>query len=138
MKETAQHFIEINQAETRIRLRLNRRKPRHMLVLEDIKQIQDLVNGRPAPADLIENLNLLTEKLEADASDLIKAEWERVKRGEPTYVLGKWLTATVFISLSILLGWQLFKLKTPSAPEQPTPPPTHSSPRPQNPSPSSQ
>jgi hypothetical protein len=135
-KETSQLFVEINQAGTRVRLRLNRRKPLHIAVLEDIKLVEKTVNEPDPPPDLLEKLNILTTKLEYDASTLIKAEWERVKQGEPVYRVGKWLTATVFVLASIALAWEAIH-SHPSEMPSPTPPPARSSPSPQTPSPSS-
>ena len=81
-------FVAINEAAARIRLRLNPNEELSKAVLAKIEEIEGLLAPRKLP-DYTE-LNQKEKELVSQASALLKEEWRRVKKGEPTFRVAKW------------------------------------------------
>ncbi|PYG79879.1 MULTISPECIES: hypothetical protein [unclassified Pseudomonas] len=78
-----EQFLEIEMLVSRIRLRLNPEEHVEMLrLLEDLETIRD------------SEISPRAENISVQAQDILKTEWERVKRGEPSFVwlkrVSKW------------------------------------------------
>ena len=92
-------FQRLENIKARIRLRLNPKE--HKVLLEAVKTMSD-------PSDH----DAKSEALIAESQRVLKAEWKRVKRGEPVFFVTKWLslivcfTALVF-AISMVWGLQL-------------------------------
>lgn len=81
-------FVAINEAAARIRLRLNPNEELSKAVLAKIEEIEGLLAPGKLP-DYTE-LNQKEKELVSQASALLKEEWRRVKKGEPTFRVAKW------------------------------------------------
>lgn len=75
-------FIEIEATLNRIKLRLN--KDEHTAILEVIRSLGDEDAGHSMAA-----MKKLSEQLIEEARPILKSEWERVKRGERSFVFLK-------------------------------------------------
>lgn len=81
-------FVAINEAAARIRLRLNPNEELSKAVLAKIEEIEGLLAPGKLP-DYTE-LNRKEKELVSQASALLKEEWRRVKKGEPTFRVARW------------------------------------------------
>lgn len=81
-------FVAINEAAARIRLRLNPNEELSKAVLAKIEEIEGLLAPGKRP-DYTE-LNQKEKELVSQASALLKEEWRRVKKGEPTFRVARW------------------------------------------------
>jgi hypothetical protein len=106
VKNTSDSYTKINQASSRVRLRLNRKEPLHQNVMKTMDELEKLLDIPSFQTNQsgFKELNDLTTKLLLHGADLLKAEWERVKTGETLYRIGKWMTGSVlFLSFLALL-----------------------------------
>jgi hypothetical protein len=122
--QTSDTFINLNQAQTRIRLRLNRVKPLQLAVLTDIQEIENLLKAKGGFANVGESniaFHKLTNLLEDHSQTLISHEWRRVKRGEWIYQAAKWITVVGFAIASALfislLVSRVILHRSPAAPQ---------------------
>ncbi|MGA3053942.1 MAG: hypothetical protein ABSD63_07025 [Candidatus Korobacteraceae bacterium] len=111
---TRDDYIELNQASTRIKLRINRNECDSRMILQSMKEMEVLFSG--PPSDLhkrsLMELNKIVEALERDAPPLLKKEWERVKSGEPIYRLAKWMALFTFLATgltAVCLFWKMLR-----------------------------
>ncbi|MFT7359304.1 hypothetical protein [Parasphingorhabdus sp.] len=101
------HFVSANVALMRTRLRLNPIEPNSQEILEILEKTQQIFNSDEPDFDMLESfekpLLLATQKV-------LKTEWNRVRRGEPIYVVSKWVAlcfsvlAIIAISISVANG----------------------------------
>lgn len=89
-------FQRLEACKARIRLRLNPKE--HQILLEAVRAMSD-PSGHDAKA----------EHLISESQRVLKAEWRRVKRGEPVFFVTKWLSLMVFltalaIAISMVFG----------------------------------
>jgi hypothetical protein len=75
-------FLRLEACQARIRLRLNPKE--HQVLLGLVKAISE-------PSDH----DAKAEALIAESQRVLKAEWKRVKRGEPVFRVTKWLSLIV-------------------------------------------
>jgi len=93
--------IAINQATAQIKLRLNPREEKSRNLLQ---HIADLENFLHSPQGMrFEKLNELEEQLAEDAQALLKAEWDRVRKGEVTFRVAKISAAALVLCLAVFL-----------------------------------
>lgn len=90
-------FVAINEAAARIRLRLNPNEDLSKAVLGKIEEIEGLLAPGKLP-DYTE-LNQKEKELVSQASALLKEEWRRVKKGEPTFRVARWGVALAMLLL---------------------------------------
>jgi hypothetical protein len=105
-------YDELNRACTRLKLRLNNSKPEHKAVLDNLGVLETLLGdvakfraylAEVGETQITEEVNKATDSLVNSSSTLIKTTWERVKAGEPTYRVGKWLvTGLTVLAFAIL------------------------------------
>lgn len=81
-------FQRIEECKARIRLRLNP------------KEYRALLNAVKAMSDPSDH-DAKSETLIAESQKVLKAEWKRVKRGEPVFFITKWLS--LFVCLTALI-----------------------------------
>lgn len=107
-----QDFIGINEAAASIRLRLNPSEKLSRDVLNKIEEIERLL----APGSVVDyrDLNAREKELVMQASSLLKAEWMRVKGGERTYRVAKWVALlSLFAFVTALIAFWFGELKQP-------------------------
>lgn len=97
---------EINSLSTKIRLRLN--KLEHIKLIEEINKLRDeTVQLKP---ETINGIKILFN-IETIAHEVLKTEWEKVKKGENQFIkfkyISKLLASTFLISM-----WVLFSIAT--------------------------
>jgi hypothetical protein len=90
----------MNDASCRIKLRLNHKEKPSQAILNTIKQIDKLFHpneqtGKP------QEIDTLQVRLVAESREVLKTEWERVKRGETFFIVTKW-TSFVAVVLSLV------------------------------------
>ena len=81
-------FVAINEAAASIRLRLNPNEDLSKAVLAKIAEIEGLL--APGKSPDYTDLNQKEKELVSQASALLKEEWRRVKKGEPTFRVARW------------------------------------------------
>lgn len=94
-------YSKLNETNFNIVLRLNHREKLHSNIIQCLDAFQDfsqrgeLGSGmiRPVEKEMLEN-----------AQQLLKAEWSRVKRGEPTFIAAK----VAALLIVVTAGWLLF------------------------------
>lgn len=91
-------FIGMNEATARIRLRLREDEDPSNAVLDQIDTIERLFAGGEAPQ--IEVLNAAEKELVKRTKVVLREEWLRVRRGEPTFRIAKALAAALVIGLA--------------------------------------
>jgi hypothetical protein len=98
------HFVTANQALMRTRLRLNPAEEQSIKILEILEKTQVLFNGDEENYDALEAL----EKPLIDLSQaLLKTEWNRVRKGEPIFVISKWLAGIcVLLAIGTIVIYQ--------------------------------
>jgi len=98
-KERHDDFAKINEVGARIYLRLNKDKHSKLIELLDKDDtdegIQDLL--------VTDSRKKYLSELRHESREVLKTEWERVKRGERTFRITKWFSFAVFVS-AILIG----------------------------------
>lgn len=103
-------FTRFKRVIARIRLRLNPHERRKneadatKAVLHTLKQLET-VFGSQKPQFM--ELNPLVEKLVINSQVILKANWNRVRAGETTYRITKWLTLTFTVLAAVY--WALRK-----------------------------
>lgn len=93
---TRDDYIALNQASVRIKLRLNPEEDAHKAILSTMGKMEALFDHLSDP-ESSKKLKEISDSLEGDAPALLKNEWVRVKQGEPTYRVAKWLAGVVLI-----------------------------------------
>jgi len=103
-------YANLNEAAFKISLRINPDEPDGQAVLSALNELQKLsvdeevlkkADIRPLEADLL-----------IKSKALLKTEWRRVKAGEPTFRIVKWLALVITLPLMITVlsvGWIALK-----------------------------
>jgi hypothetical protein len=103
LREKQKEFERMEAAAARIRLRLNPQE--HQVLLAAVQRLAE-----PSPAlregDVSES-DSRGETVIRESQKVLKAEWKRVKRGEPIFVATKWASLLLVIC-SAALGVGLF------------------------------
>lgn len=103
-------YSQAVNAQTRIRLRINPNdsKPKlrkyNLALLARVSAIQDAINSE-------ENYPLagtLASSLHEDAAPVLKLEWDRVKKGEPIYVLSR-IGAIALIVVALIAALHFYR-----------------------------
>ena len=106
--DVKENFSGINRVSASIQLRLNPKESAAQTILGCMKELEVLLSSDQridfkALADV-------ERRLVAEAQSFLKAEWERVKRGEPAY---RWAKRTSWVGLILLVitllyaGWTI-------------------------------
>ena len=103
---TEKHFLDINQAATSIRLRLNPDEEVCRRILEGVSKLEKLMI-ETKPIDLYACQACETEIL-SHARALLKQEWIRVRRGEILFVVTKWVGLILILAGGGWLIWTAF------------------------------
>ena len=99
-------YLSSSSALARIRMRVNPNDSNHKLkklnesLLENAKSIQTHLANENYRESLV-----ISNNLHKDASEILKLEWDRVKSGEPIYIISKIVALVLFSSLLLLLGY---------------------------------
>lgn len=99
-------FVAINEAAARIRLRLNPNEELSKAVLAKIEEIEGLLAPGKLP-DYTE-LNRKEKELVSQASALLKEEWRRVKKGEPTFRVARWGVVVAMLLLVAVVTFSVW------------------------------
>lgn len=94
-----EHFVPLNVAWAKVKLRLNPTEDPHIAILTALGEHEALFAGGKTPAQ--DALDLSDTKLLDCTKVVLKEEWERVKRGERIYRAATWL-AGILIILGVL------------------------------------
>ncbi|MFT4912677.1 MAG: hypothetical protein ACI9YM_001256 [Brevundimonas sp.] len=94
-------YAALNKATYAITLRVNPDEPHAQSVLSSMEKIGNIIAN---PAMLTpKNIQVHEKELLVSAKKLLKNEWKRVKRGEPTFVAAK-LSAAGLILAAVVIG----------------------------------
>lgn len=109
---TRDDYVELNQASTRIKLRINRNERESKLILQSMSEMEALFSQRPTdpPKVSLKQINKIVEALERDAPPLLKKEWQRVKSGEPIYRWATWLALSVLVATGLMVAWLFWRI----------------------------
>jgi len=94
--ENVELISNITKHYDSIRLRVNPKKDK--VFLEKLDALNDLAASKTIPKS-VEDVNKVTQELIDVSQDLLKNEWIRVKRGELSFFLTKWLIALSVIAI---------------------------------------
>lgn len=108
-KETREDYVALNQASTRIKLRLNPEECESKLVLGSMSRMEDLLKDIKDEASS-KKIDEIVDALERDAPVLLKKEWNRVKGGEPIYWWSRVLAFSIFLLAGIAVAVVLRRL----------------------------
>lgn len=100
-KNVREDFVGINQATASIRLRLNGKERPSQAILKTIEDIEKLF--KPGTLPDITKLNGIEKRLVNEVNFVLKAEWGRVKEGEPVFQFAKYLAFAV-VTFTLVLG----------------------------------
>ena len=102
------NWVKLNNLDTCITLRLN--------PVEHIKLISLIDKATHLAADIKDN-NVTYEKIEAlsssiteESQKILKSEWKRVKRGEISFFITKWIALLIVIIASVVIYCKRDKL----------------------------
>lgn len=110
-RSTRDNYLELNRASTRIKLRLNPGECDSRLILESMSELEELFKSRQLFTDPVASgavIQKISDSIERNMPPLLKAEWKRVKSGEPIYRQAKrtaLIWALVTAVLTALLVW---------------------------------
>ena len=94
-----ENFEGINRVSASIELRLNPAEAASQIILACLKELEVLI-GSDAPIGFAA-MQAIERRLVSASQSLLKDEWKRVKRGEPTYRIAKILS---WAGLAALIG----------------------------------
>jgi hypothetical protein len=108
LNDNRESYLAVNRCSTRIRLRLNVSEAPSKTFLAAMRSLESLMvreieKWTDEPAELT-RLNL---EVENTADDVLKAEWVRVKDGEPQYVVAKWLASILAGGCLIMIAFAI-------------------------------
>lgn len=92
-------LIEYYELQTKIKLRLNPNESSAKDILEKVSKIDNMFDGIE-DVDLKE-LDNFNKEIENSAQTYLKMEWNRVKEGECTYQIAKWISG-IFLICAII------------------------------------
>ncbi len=96
--DTREDFISLTAAAARVRLRLNPKEMESAALLEFITKSMSAVKSISAAA-----LKQASDDLVAATNVVLKQEWRRVRSGELTYRVTRWIVVLVTAALAIVL-----------------------------------
>lgn len=102
-KATEKHFVDINQAATSIRLKLNQTEDACKPILDGIDHLEQLMIDSN-PIDLVECM-ACEKKILVHSRMFLKNEWKRVRRGETIFYITKWIGLAVILNGVAWLLW---------------------------------
>ena len=82
----------------RIRLRLN--PSEHVALLDALRKVFSIYSGKIS-LDTMEETEKLIENVAIESQKILKAEWKRVKRGELSFMLTKYVSLVVLLAALI-------------------------------------
>jgi hypothetical protein len=107
---TRDDYVGMNQASTRIKLRLNPGENESKAILQVMKRLEELFKTVDDPSST-KKIDEIVDTLEQSAPALLKKEWIRVKKGEPIYRLAKVLATFIFFAAVIVVGFLLWEIR---------------------------
>lgn len=96
------HYSRLNQATFGIALRVNPKERRSQILLECIAELQELAVDEHKLTP--EHIRPIEARLLSSSQDLLKFEWGRVKRGELTFVVAKFVSLALVIAALVYGG----------------------------------
>ena len=87
-----------------IRLRLNPKEAKSQAVLAILDEIEEFSNQEEHPS---EQAMLYEARLTSAAKDVLKAEWDRVRRGELTFRFARFLAVIAVTGFSLLFAYSI-------------------------------
>jgi hypothetical protein len=88
-------YIKLDALLIRITLRLNAKNDKKLI--GQIKEIKLLLKADPTNELYLTNISNLCEDIISEYGFMLKSEWKRVKRGEPTFFITKWASLAVLL-----------------------------------------
>lgn len=103
-------FKEINRLRNKIRLRLNPVKDKELLaLLDEIEERFNHIEPEIGNEDFRRIESLVNTAL-AESQALLKKEWKRVRRGEPSYIVTKYGVLFAFMFVVVLSALVLLEI----------------------------
>lgn len=103
LKALSAPYQRLNEAHFMITLRLNPKEKRSQDLLELMAEFQQCISEERNP-NAFSNFKRIEQLFLSTAKDLLKSEWGRVKRGEPTFQFAKYLTTLCVFVLIAFIG----------------------------------
>lgn len=101
-EDIADHLAEATKADARVFLRLNPDEPETADLMAAIRNMNSKIEKRE---HTFEELTAAQSEIKSKAAVIIKKEWRRVKRGELTYVIAKWVSLGLIVFSAVMLVW---------------------------------
>lgn len=100
-------LIPLNVANAKVKMRLNKNEPASMKLIDSIDLLEAKINKNNT-TDWDEIKTIGSEILKY-SNIILKLEWERVKRGEDTFVCVKNLAFSIFVLILIYGTYSIFR-----------------------------
>jgi hypothetical protein len=100
-------YASLNGASFNIALRLNREEKNSIKLFESMAKFNKLFSS----GELVEpdQIRPIETEFISYSQDLLRYEWKRVKSGEITFIVAKWICAVVLVLAVVLGGYALFQ-----------------------------
>lgn len=98
IKDNIELTTSITKHYDSIRLRVNPKKDK--VFLQNLHALKSIAASKTIP-NSVEEVTIINEKLMEESQELLKKEWIRVKRGELSFFITKWLMAISVILILI-------------------------------------
>lgn len=93
------HYSSLNSANFMISLRLNTDERESREIISSMRNFQELLSN---DSDVTpESLRAIEARFLKASKSLLKKEWKRVKRGEPTFALAKFAALALVVAIAI-------------------------------------
>lgn len=91
--------VKFREIQSKIQLLINPKEDKHKAL---VLLIETIIENTKRLEDNDENIKNLTKK----SQEVLKDEWDRVKRGEPVFKFTKWTVGTISVGLMLYFLYQ--------------------------------
>lgn len=99
---------ELYRLRAKIRLRLNNLEIDSARINQSIDDLPGMQPGTTAGLLDYQAVKRSSQSVIDASAVVLKSEWKRVKRGEPAFVIGRWVTGSFMAALVIAVMWSIF------------------------------
>lgn len=94
------NYTDLNKASFDIKLRVNPEEDESKKLLKAMDDFEKLANNE---ADFtVDNIKPIEARFIESSKRLLKHEWKRVKRGEPPFIIAKWIASMSTVVMAII------------------------------------
>lgn len=109
-KDNKKEYLELNETNNRILLRLNPDENDHIKLINKINENTDLFYDKKCKRNQIDDGSKIIKEILEQSQLIIKREWEKVKKGEFIFRVLKYILFALFVLLVIFGGLAVYNL----------------------------